>query len=319
MVILDEEGNVLLPHRGPRTAEAFLNSVRDAQSYLAFKKAGAAGDAEAGIEVVLLEMKYRRITRSEGEAALARLGTLSEGQTQRAERIASEMRAEELCEQAGTKVKADDLAGAIADLTRATELDPKSTAAFGGRANARRRYGDLDGAIADYTRTIEMDPANAWWYCARGNTRCDAGAAAAALADYRKACELDPEGQAYARLGIWLLRAAAGEREAATEELRTFMADGANSSAEAWSSNLASLLLGDLPVADLLERAAAGSESGIQGRLCDAYFYAGALMLIEGDKATAKEYFEKCVATGVKEYSEYASAMASLRALSAGQ
>lgn len=147
----------------------------------------------------------------------------------------------------------------------------------------------------------------------------DSGARAEALADYRKACELDPAGQIYARLGIWLLRAAAGEREAATEELRSFLAGRESTSKDEWDSSLARFLLGELSAADLFERAAAGNESSAAGRKCDAYYYAGALRLIEGDKATAKDYFEKCVATGVKGYSEYASALAASKALGAGK
>ena len=50
---------------------------------------------------------------------------------------------------------------------------------------------------------------------------------------------------------------------------------------------------------------------------CEAYFYAGSKRLIAGDKTTARDYFQKCLATGVKNFCEYQSAAADLKALNA--
>ena len=54
-------------------------------------------------------------------------------------------------------------------------------------------------------------------------------------------------------------------------------------------------------------------------RHCEAYFYAGTKRLIDGDKKTAQDYFEKCVATGLKNFSEYDCAAAELKALKAAK
>jgi tetratricopeptide (TPR) repeat protein len=84
-----------------------------------------------------------------------------------------------------------DLDGAIADHTRAIELDPKYVPAYNDRGTAKQDKGDLDGAIADYTRAIELHPKyvpaynNMAWLLAT--------AADAAVRDGRKAVE-------YARL-----------------------------------------------------------------------------------------------------------------------
>src|SRR5438874_8083526 len=50
-----------------------------------------------------------------------------------------------------------DIDGAIADFTRAIELDPKYSTAYTNRCLARKNKGDLDGAVADRTRAIELD------------------------------------------------------------------------------------------------------------------------------------------------------------------
>src|SRR5436190_408696 len=56
------------------------------------------------------------------------------------------------------KTKSGDLDGAIADCTKAIELNPRFVPAYYNRGVARASKGDLDGAIADCTKVIELDP-----------------------------------------------------------------------------------------------------------------------------------------------------------------
>ncbi|MBI3722398.1 hypothetical protein HY251_00355 [bacterium] len=51
-----------------------------------------------------------------------------------------------------------DLAGAIADATRALEIDPQCGDAFRDRAIAREMQGDRAGAISDLGHVIELSP-----------------------------------------------------------------------------------------------------------------------------------------------------------------
>jgi tetratricopeptide (TPR) repeat protein len=53
--------------------------------------------------------------------------------------------------------KKGDAAGAIADYTRAIEINPGWSQAYLSRGVARDQTGDLKGAIADYTKAIEID------------------------------------------------------------------------------------------------------------------------------------------------------------------
>jgi tetratricopeptide (TPR) repeat protein len=86
-----------------------------------------------------------------------------------------------------------DHEGAIADYARALELDPKSAGAWDGRAWVRADRGDYDGAIADYTKALELDPKGTGDWCRRGWARSRKGDDAGAIADYTKALELDPK------------------------------------------------------------------------------------------------------------------------------
>jgi len=86
-----------------------------------------------------------------------------------------------------------DRKAAIADLTKAIEMDPKMTAAYDGRATGRLIEEDYDGAIADNTKVIELDPRNARAYHARGVAKLYKKDYASAAEDFSKTIELDPK------------------------------------------------------------------------------------------------------------------------------
>lgn len=83
-----------------------------------------------------------------------------------------------------------DYPRAIADCTKAIELDPKLAGAYVLRGEARRMTGDYPGAIADCTKAIELDPKNDMAYNNRGNARERTGDLAGAKQDFAKAKEL---------------------------------------------------------------------------------------------------------------------------------
>lgn len=81
---------------------------------------------------------------------------------------------------------------AIADFSKAIEINPKHTDAYNNRGNALFDSGNKQGAIADYNKAIEIDPRYTKAYFNRGNARNDLGDKQAAIADYNKALEIDP-------------------------------------------------------------------------------------------------------------------------------
>jgi tetratricopeptide (TPR) repeat protein len=92
------------------------------------------------------------------------------------------------------------------------DLRARTAAVYGWRAGhtlpAAPGAAD-DRALADFTRAIELDPQTADWYFGRGMRYADAGADAEALADFTQAVTLSPQtgayyyerGQVYRRLG----------------------------------------------------------------------------------------------------------------------
>jgi len=112
-------------------------------------------------------------------------------------------KAKQLINEGVARYEKGDLDGAIADYTKAIELDPRNAAAYNNRGAARKNKGDVDGAIADYDKAIELDPRYVRAYANRGLARRKKGDLDEAIADYTKALELDPrDADAYHNRGV---------------------------------------------------------------------------------------------------------------------
>ena len=95
---------------------------------------------------------------------------------------------------------------AIADFSKALELDPKAVVAYNSRGAAYEHKGDHDRAIADFSKVLELDPKDAHVYHNRGAAYEDKGDHDRAIADYRRALQFDPSIEAskegLKRLGV---------------------------------------------------------------------------------------------------------------------
>jgi tetratricopeptide (TPR) repeat protein len=85
-----------------------------------------------------------------------------------------------------------DLDHAVADYTRAIQLDPKFAQAFSGRCAVQFKKGDLAPAIEDCNQAIALDPKLAIAYNNRGLAKQAQGDSAGAAADTARAQQLDP-------------------------------------------------------------------------------------------------------------------------------
>jgi tetratricopeptide (TPR) repeat protein len=100
---------------------------------------------------------------------------------------------------------------AVADNSRAIELNRKFAPAWYHRGVACRNLGQPDKAVADYSQAIELDPKFVSAWIARGNVYLDLNQRDKAVADYTRAIELDPtfmdawynRGNAYLELKQW--------------------------------------------------------------------------------------------------------------------
>ncbi len=210
-----------------------------------------------------------------------------------------------------------DLEGALADFNKAIENRPDFTEIYVVRGTIKNDKGDLDGAVADYNKAIEMNPKLAIAYCARGLLNYNSHKFTDALADFRKSCELglDVKTVNYSHCYIWFIRSRLGEQDAATKELQTYLDSRKTGTSDDWPAKVVRFIAGQLSEPDFFKAAENTDKKTNKEQHCEAYFYAGSKRLIEGDKTTANDYFEKCLATECKEIDEYNSAAAELKFL----
>ncbi len=101
------------------------------------------------------------------------------------------------------KYNAGDNYGAIADYTKAIEINPRYANAYINRGNAKNNLEDYYGAIFDYTKAIEINPRDANAYGNRGIVKDNLEDYYGAIADYTKAIEINPRyANAYVNRGI---------------------------------------------------------------------------------------------------------------------
>lgn len=83
----------------------------------------------------------------------------------------------------------------------------------------------------------------------------------------------------------------------------------------AWSVTVARCLAGDVSPESLLVVAEAALPADRDGHRCEAFFYTGMLLLLDGKTVGARESMTKSIATGKKTFREYQSAEAVLKRL----
>ena len=81
---------------------------------------------------------------------------------------------------------------AIADYTKAIQINPKRASAYNRRGVAYAKKGQYDSAIADYTKAIQINPNYAFAYNDRGVAYAKKGQYDRAIDDYTKALSINP-------------------------------------------------------------------------------------------------------------------------------
>jgi hypothetical protein len=84
---------------------------------------------------------------------------------------------------------------AVAEYTKAIELDPKLAAAYYNRGLAYFKMKQYDSALADFNKTLELNPKSSTAWVGRGISLEGLGKYKEALEAYNKALELDPNDQ----------------------------------------------------------------------------------------------------------------------------
>lgn len=108
------------------------------------------------------------------------------------EGLAPEVRARLLTRRGNAWIIEEDNEEAVADFTRALELDKAHIRALRGRARAFTLLDKHEEAAGDWGRIIALDPESATNYLKRAESWLAAGNTSAAMADYDKVAALDP-------------------------------------------------------------------------------------------------------------------------------
>jgi tetratricopeptide (TPR) repeat protein len=90
-------------------------------------------------------------------------------------------------------LEAGDHARAIAELSKAIQLDPQFAEAWMARGYAHAALGRFERAVADYDQALRLDPEDAETWCNRGLARSKLGQRDEAVADLGEAIRLDPK------------------------------------------------------------------------------------------------------------------------------
>jgi len=77
---MNEDGDVLAAHEGPRTVDGFEETGKKAQKFVDLKKKADKGDKGAKIELIIADLEGGRITPDEATKKLEGLGELSADQ-----------------------------------------------------------------------------------------------------------------------------------------------------------------------------------------------------------------------------------------------
>ena len=207
-----------------------------------------------------------------------------------------------------------ELDKALADYTQALALDPKIAVAYFRRALIEVRQGNPDGAIADTSQSLDLDPKNTQAYYYRGFAKLLRGNFDGATSDFRLFCDAAPRDRFAnnAHLYLWLVGKQQNNHTDPDQDLSDALENGWNNSADDFTAKTAAFLLGRVTESDYLTAATSSDADVNATQNCQAYYFAGMKRVLMGDRGTATDYFQKCVATGKKDFCEYILAQAAL-------
>jgi tetratricopeptide (TPR) repeat protein/predicted Ser/Thr protein kinase len=130
---------------------------------------------------------------------------------------------------------------------------------------------------------------------------------ARSLDGWRRSIDIDPLRAGQRPIYLWLTRAWAGERDAATAELIDQI-DMKKMFPDPWDAKLADFLAGRLTEEALFEATKADEEKAARGRRTEAYCFAAEVRALSGDAAGAKDLYRLAVEQDRPDFLEHAVA-----------
>lgn len=219
------------------------------------------------------------------------------------------------------RIKRDlgDYDGAYSDLEEALTYDPDATYLLIARAWLSWAKGDLTKAQTDFERLTVLEPSSFYRHMALGVNQYHQGNFSQAAEYLNLAVTFKENDIDYAQLYLWLSHARSNDQNLADELLREFSGERkphfTDIDTDDWSGKLVAFLLGDLSSNDLLAIAQTDIPLQTAQRKCEACFFVGSAVLIQGNTKQAATYFRQSMQTKVTTYYEYHSSATELRAL----
>lgn len=213
---------------------------------------------------------------------------------------------------------------ALADYTRALDLEPSFAQAMHNRAFTRSAKGDFEGALEDFEETLSLEGESASLLNNRGGVYLSIGQEEKALRDFERSLELSED-----LPGAWFnrgfLRLCGGQREDAMSDFREaarrqwgyavpflwLIALGQElqlepvlrESWDSWWQTLASALLSEKDWDSVFEAISEDEETAREQR-CEAYGYQGISAEFAGELERAKRCYEQCLEQGIEHFIE---------------
>jgi lipoprotein NlpI len=193
-------------------------------------------------------------------------------------------------------------ADALADANEALKATPNSSASLQCRAYAYFGAGEFDKSAADYSKAITLGATDARASYLRGISRYYAGKLDEAAEDFAKASD-GPDDGLYSDLWLSWTYLRLGKPLPETVVKRAAAQPRGD-----WPRPALAVLTGYLEAQDMLKLLDLKSGDDRKMASSEGYFYLGQYYLARGDKAKAREYFEKTRRLNVIIYLEHTAA-----------
>ncbi len=199
---------------------------------------------------------------------------------------------------------------AIADFTRAIEIDGFNPQFYQDRAIAYLRAREFAKAETDLAMVLGLDRNNFGALREKGRIAFYQGDLSEAVNYFLQASRnVDAEGKVYSMLWVSIAAQRAGRPSPLTIQSPNETARGQ------WPVPVAELFTGASTPEKLLERAESDNPRTHLMLQCEAQFYLGEYYLMKGEKELARASFNAAVETGITDFMEYDWALRELELL----
>ena len=264
----------------------------------------AVSDADDALALDASDMDAR-LTRARANVALGRDDQAAADFTRLLPDEAEAANAGALLARGDWHAARNRLPEALADFTRATQLVPADPDAHFKLGSAHFRSLEFAPALASLQRAMELTPRVGALPRTAGLVYYAQGNFAAGAVEFRRAIELDPAGSSYAVLMLWLSERRLGQTDDLPPPATTV---------SPWLALLQAFLRGEAGEDDLFLGAQNLTPAEDRaGRLCEAHFFSGSLLLLRGELRAAHYAFQQALAAYLPAYAEYTLARAELQ------